>query len=105
MIFWGEPGATRAREVAQDLIDAPTITLCQQNRPLSCPGRLHPARPITLFYMALGHGLQETWSGPTFTISYTAIIMWDMDVACTEIAHYYPDRVVRSIREASAWQL
>ena len=53
MIFWGEPGATRAREVAQDLIDAPTITLCQQNRPLSCPGCLHPARPITLFYMAL----------------------------------------------------
>ena len=56
MIFWGEPGATRAREVAQDLIDAPTITLCQQNRPLSCPGCLHPARPITLFYMALRIG-------------------------------------------------
>ena len=54
MIFWGEPGATRAREVAQDLIDTPTITLCQQNRPLSCPGCLHPARPIALFYMALG---------------------------------------------------
>jgi hypothetical protein len=32
----GRPGATRAREVAQDLIDAPTITLCQQNPPLSC---------------------------------------------------------------------
>ena len=56
MIFWGERGATRAREMAQDLIDAPTITLCQQNRPLSCPGCLHPARPITLFYMALGFG-------------------------------------------------
>lgn len=55
MIFWGEPGATRAREEAQDLIDAPTITLCQQNGPLSCPGCLHPRAT----YHALLYGIAE----------------------------------------------
>ena len=52
MIFWGKPRATRAREVTQDLIDAPAYALSAE--PAAFLPRLSsPACPITLFYMAL----------------------------------------------------